>query len=104
MPGQEQQEILIQLAELQQQMKAMSTSVNDIKVSVEEVLSLDRTIAELAIHYQQQSKDIATQWTRIDANNKSIEAVDKKADEWINKGRGAWFTLAILGSLAQMAV
>ncbi len=104
MAGQEDKEMLVQLAELRQQMTNMSAAVDEIKSSVKEVITLDRTIAELSIHYQQQGKEIQTQWGKIDANHKDIEVVDKKADEWINKGRGAWFTLMIVGSLAQVVV
>lgn len=104
MPGQDDKEMLIQLAELRQQMTSMSTAVEEIKSSVKEVIALDRTIAELSIHYQMQSKEIQTQWGKIDTNHTAIEAVERKADGWINKGRGAWFTLMILGSLAQAAV
>ena len=96
--------MLVQLAELRQQMTSMSTAVEEIKSSVKEVIILDRTIAELSIYHQQTAKEIQTQWGKIDANHTDIEAVNKKADEWINKGRGAWATLMILGSLAQAAV
>lgn len=96
--------MLIQLAELRQQMVAMNTSVDEIKASVREVIQLDRTIAELSVHYQQQAKEIQTQWIKIDVDHKEIERVDKKADEFINKARGAWATLLILGSLAQAAL
>ena len=98
------QEVLIQLAELRAQMSSMSDSVNEIKSSVKEVIALDRTIAELSIHNQQQAREIQTQWNKIDSNQKDIEAVERKADEWINKGRGAWFTLMVLGGLAQIIV
>ena len=104
MPGQEEKEILVQLAELRQQMTNVNNAVDEIKSSVKEVLTIDRTIAELSIHYQQQAKEIQTQWGKIDADHKEIERVDKKADEFINKARGAWATLLILGSLAQAAL
>lgn len=104
MPGQEEKEMLIQLAELRQQMVAMNTSVDEIKASVREVIQLDRTIAELSIHYQQQAKEIQTQWVKIDTDHKEIERVDKKVDEFINKARGAWATLLILGALAQASL
>ena len=104
MQDMEEKEMLVQLAELRQQMTAMGNSVDEIKSSVKEVIALDRTIAELSIHYQMQSKEIQTQWGRIDTNHKNIDAVERKADEWINKGRGAWFTLMILGGVAQVAV
>jgi hypothetical protein len=97
-------EMLVQLAELRQQMTSMSNAVDEIKSSVKEVITLDRTIAELAIHYQQQSREIQTQWAKIDANHSEIEAVDRRAEAWINKARGAWFTGMILGSLAQIIV
>lgn len=104
MPGQEEKEILVQLAELRQQMTNVNNAVDEIKSSVKEVLSIERTIAELSIHYQQQAKEIQTQWGKIDSNNLATEAVDKKVDEFINKARGAWATLLILGSLAQAAL
>lgn len=104
MPGQEEKEILVQLAELRQQMTNVNNAVDEIKSSVKEVLTIDRTIAELSIHYQQQAKEIQTQWGKIDSNHLATEAVDKKADEFINKARGAWATLLILGSLAQAAL
>lgn len=104
MPGQEEKEILVQLAELRQQMTNVNNAVDEIKSSVKEVLTIDRTIAELSIHYQQQAKEIQTQWGKIDADHKEIERVDKKVDEFINKARGSWATLLILGSLAQAAL
>lgn len=104
MPGQEEKEILVQLAELRQAMVNINTSVDEVKASVKEVIQLDRTIAELSIYHQQTAKEIQTQWGKIDAQHLAIEAVDKKADEWINKGRGAWATLMILGGLAQATI
>lgn len=104
MPGQEEKEILVQLAELRQAVSNINSSVDEVKASVKEVITLDRTIAELTIYHQQTAKEIQTQWGKIDAQHLAIEDVNKKADEWINKGRGAWATLMILGSLAQAAV
>lgn len=104
MPGNEEKEMLVQLAELRQQMASMSKSVDEIKSAVKEVLSLDRTIAELSVHHQQTDREIQTQWKKIDDQHNATEAVDKKADEYINKARGAWSTLLILGSLAQAAL
>ena len=71
MPVQEEKEMLVQLAELRQQMAAMSNSVDEIKSAVKEVLGLDRTIAELTVHYQQQAREIQTQWGKIDAQDKA---------------------------------
>lgn len=104
MPGPEEQEILIQLAELRQQLNAVTSSMDEIKTSVKEVGSLNQVVAKLAVHLEQQQKDSSYQWERIDANRAAIEAVKENADAWINKGRGAWSTMLLLGSLAQVAI
>lgn len=96
--------MLVQLAELRQQMAYMSNSVDEIKSAVKEVLSLDRTIAELSVHHQQTAREIQTQWKKIDDQHKATEAVDKKADEWVNKARGAWWTAMLFGGLIQAGV
>lgn len=98
------EDLAVQLAKLQEQVASMAASVEDVRTSVREVLSLDRTIAELSVRHRQHASEIAQQWTRIDTLKGSVDATDKKSDEWINKARGAWFTAVILGSIAQIAV
>lgn len=104
MPATEEEKLLVQMAELRSQVSSLSNDIGEIKASVKEVITLDRTIAELTIYNQQHEAEIRTQWVKIDGCRTDIAKVDSKADEWINKGRGAWFTLMILGSLAQAAV
>jgi t-SNARE complex subunit (syntaxin) len=103
-PGSEDQEVLIQLAEMRQEMNSMGAALQEIKNTVKEVVTLDRTIAELSIYHQQQAKEIQTQWAKIDTQQKDIEKVERKSDEWINRARGAWSTGVILGSTAQIIV
>lgn len=98
------EDLAVQLAKLQEQVASMAASVEDVRTSVREVLTLDRTIAELNILHQQQSREVATMWAKIEAAKKDIDLVDRKADSWINKGRGAWFAAVLLGSIAQIAV
>ena len=98
------EDLAVQLAKLQEQVASMAASVEDVRTSVREVLSLDRTIAELSVMHRQQANEIAQQWTRIDTLKSALEVTDKKSDAWINKARGAWFTAVILGSIAQIAV
>ena len=97
-------EVKVQLAELNALVHSLAKSMEEIKTSVKEVVTLDRTIAELSTEHRHAVKEIHTQWVKIDDNQKDIEAVNRKTDEWINKGRGAWFTAMILGSLAQAAI
>ena len=98
------EDLAVQLAKLQEQVASMAASVEDVRTSVREVLSLDRTIAELSVMHRQQTSEITQQWARLDALKVSVDSTDRKTDEWINKARGAWFTAVILGGLAQIAV
>ena len=41
---------------------------------------------------------------KIDANAEDVKKANEKVDAWVNKGRGAWATLAILGGVVQMVV
>ncbi len=98
------EDLAVQLAKLQEQVASMAASVEDVRTSVREVLSLDRTIAELSVMHRQHTTEIAQQWTRINGLKTFVDVTDKKTDEWINKARGAWFTAVILGGLAQIAI
>ena len=98
------QEVLIQLAEMRQQMCSLNQSLDEMKMIVKEVLALDKAIAELSVRHKQTIEETGLQWSRIDALTMHVNQVDKKADEWINKGRGAWSTVIVLGSVIQAAV
>lgn len=100
----DEKEMMVQLAEMRGQMQSMATALEEIKESVKEVVTLDRTIAELSIHQQQSAKELQTQWSKIDEIQRTNSLTDRKVEEWTNKARGAWFTAVLLGSLAQAAV
>ena len=104
-----------QLAQIHEQIKNLATTVNDVKVSVGEVAALDRTLAELAVRHVQMDKEVALQWSKLSTCITEVAAVDSKvmhqiqtvnskADEWINRARGAFWTALMLGSFAQTVV
>ncbi len=104
MTQQNESDMLVQLALMRQQVGTMSTTVDEIKSSVSGVALLDKTISELMILHQQQIKENTSQWKKIDANTEGVRNANQKVDAWVNKGRGAWATLAILGSIVQVVV
>jgi len=104
MSQQNESDMLVQLALMRQQMGTMSSTVDEIKASVSGVASLDKTISELTILHQQQIKENLSQWQKIDANADAVRKANEKVDAWVNKGRGAWATLAVLGGVVQLVV
>lgn len=101
---QNESDIIVKLALVSQQVNAMSGTVEEIKATVSEVATLNRTIGELTLMYKQQLQENATQWQKIDANAEGVRLAHEKVDAWVNKGRGAWATLAILGGVVQVLV
>lgn len=97
-------QIITQLAGLTQQMQSVIGSIEELKATTKEGAVVGQAVAELAIHYRQQSKDIAALESAHESCRSSVVTVDRKADEWINKFKGSWFTLLLLGGLAQTIV
>jgi hypothetical protein len=100
----QQQQVLTELAVLKAQLSGVVSSIDEVKTSVGQVLVLDRTLAELSVRHEQQQRELATQWKRIDDVEKFQESTNAKADEWINRGRGAWYVAVALGSFVQVLV
>jgi len=96
--------VLIEIAQLREQVSSIAGNLDDVKSSMKEVLVLDRTIAELGVRHEQQARELATQWTRIDALASAGAGTERKVDEWVNRGRGAWFVTMFLGAFAQSLV
>jgi len=96
--------VLIEIAQLREQVSSIAGNLDDVKSSMKEVLVLDRTIAELGVRHEQQARELATQWTRIDALASASAGTERKVDEWVNRGRGAWFVTMFLGAFAQSLV
>lgn len=101
---QNESDMLVKLALVSQQVNVMSGTVNEIKTTIMEFATLDKKLAELMILQQQQLNENTTQWQKIDATAEAAIKANEKVDAWVNKGRGAWATLAILGGVVQVAV
>ena len=97
-------QIIRQLSGLVHQMEAVILSIEELKAATKEGTAVAKSVAELTIHHIQQAKDIAALEVANDDCKASVITVDRKADEWINKFKGSWFTLLLLGGLAQTIV
>jgi hypothetical protein len=96
--------VLVQLTELKQQLHAVASSVDEMKASMREVITLDKTLAELIIHQQNAAQQASASQRAIEKNALDIREVEQHTDAWINRARGAWWATALLASVAQAAI
>lgn len=131
--AEEQKEVAIELAQLKQQVKTVGENVAEIKATMTALISLDKTIAELAIYSKQTQDNIQLLWQRVEETKewqrqhehdtaqirKSIEdaideqrhecskevlVTDRKVEAWINQARGASWASGIILGLVQIAL
>jgi regulator of replication initiation timing len=91
------------LAQLKEQVANVAASVDAIKISVAQVVVLDRTIAELNIHNQNLRDDVKMLWVRSDAHKDkhdqlktADDTIDGKVEALSNRARGAMWVLGIM--------
>lgn len=115
MPADDLTTVPAQLAQIHEQIKGLASAMDEIKTSVREVATLDKTIAQLAIKHEQVDAQIVRNSNVIEScvqslvklDSESVERtalVNSKADEWINKARGAWWTAMLLGGFMQVVI
>lgn len=121
------QNVVVELAQLKEQVKAVGENVSEIKATMTAIISLDKTIAELAIYSKQTQDNIQLLWSKYDdvktwqqahehhssdvrksiseaidqtkaECSREILVTDRKVDAWINQAKGAsWASGVILG-------
>lgn len=111
--------LAVELAQLREQMKGIAVSVESIKESVSQIMTMDKSIAELLIHTEQVKKEAGMLWDRVDELkqwdikhdhesglkqaevNVQISLVDSKIEAVVNKGRGALWIGSMLFIVVQ---
>lgn len=88
--------VAVELAALKEKVGSMLTTVEDIKTAVQQIVAIDRTVAQHSIHLDQTRKDIGTVFARIDEGKiadeqlgKTIAMVAEKGEEFKNQWSGA---------------
>lgn len=133
MADEQDQKVAVELAQLKEQVKTVGENVSEIKATMTALISLDKTIAELAIYSKQTQDNIRLLWERhdevkswqsahesdtarirkeledaIDTQKgecaKEILVTDRKVDAWINQAKGASWAAGIILGVVQVAV
>lgn len=100
----EQQEFAIELTQLREQIKSVASDIGDIKTAISQIVTLDKTLAELTIHNQMAQKNMDALWTKYDELKTKTTTMDHDVKSFVNKFRGGAWVMGIMGGAVQAAV
>ena len=110
-PMSAEQDLAVQMAALREQMKNMASSVEAIKISVAQIVPLDKTIAELSIHKDSTQRDLDLLWTRHDQCKErddklkvDIDGVDSKIEAFQNSFNGGMKVFLAMFGIVQACI
>lgn len=122
-----------ELAKLTIELKSLHLSVDEIKSSLQTLVTLDKMLSELTIHSNQTRENVSKLWQRYDAVkqwqqdhsnyatlireemdnamtkveqalSRDVNNIDKKVDAWTNRVSGATMVLGFVASFIQLTV
>jgi hypothetical protein len=114
--------IAVEMAQIRAQVDMVAKNVEDIQTSVKQIITLDKTIAELAVYstqtketlsgLQNRSEEVRDWMSRHEAQSlrdeariiELIDRVDEKLDAVVNKGRGALYVGGLLFTISQAMI
>ena len=100
----EQQEFAIELSQLREQIKFVASDIGDIKTAISQIVTLDKTLAELTIHNQTAQKNMDALWVKYDELKSDTTTMDHEIKSFVNRFRGGAWALAIMGGAVQTVV
>ena len=118
----DEQNVAVELAQLREQVKAIGENVFSIKATMSTIVTLEKTLAELAIYSRQTQNDVRLLWERAEESNarqaalardlsavrdevrEEIDSTDRKVESWINQAKGAAWSSGIILSVVQVVV
>ena len=100
----EQQEFAIELTQLREQIKSVATDIGDIKTAISQIVTLDKTLAELTIHNQTAQKNMDALWVKYDELKSKTTTMDHEVKSFVNRFRGGALVLGLMGGAVQAAV
>ena len=100
----EQQEFAIELSQLREQIKFVASDIGDIKTAISQIVTLDKTLAELTIHNQTAQKNMDALWTKYDELKTKTTTMDNEVKSFVNRLRGGALVIGVMGGAVQAAV
>lgn len=100
----EQQEFAIELTQLREQIKSVASDIGDIKTAISQIVTLDKTLAELTIHNQMAQKNMDALWVKYDELKSKTTTMDHEVESFVNRFHGGARVIALMSGVAQAAV
>lgn len=100
----EQQEFAIELTQLREQIKSVASDIGDIKTAISQIVTLDKTLAELTIHNQMAQKNMDALWVKYDELKSKTTTMDHEVESFVNRFHGGARVMALMSGVAQAAV
>lgn len=118
----DEQNVAVELAQLREQTKAIGENVSSIKATMSTIVTLEKTLAELAIYSRQTKNDVRLLWERVEESSaqhtalsreltsvhKEVRAeigeTDRKVEAWINQAKGAAWSFGLILGVVQIIV
>ena len=100
----EQQEFAIELSQLREQLKFVASDIGDIKTAISQIVTLDKTLAELSIHNQLAQKNMDALWTKYDELKTKTTTMDHEVKDFVSRFRGGAWVMGLMGGAVQATV
>lgn len=100
----EQQEFAIELTQLREQINSVATDIGDIKIAISQIVTLDKTLAELTIHNQTAQKNVDALWVNYNELKSKTTTMDHEVKSFVNRFRGGALVLGLMSGAVQAAV
>ena len=116
------QNVAVELAQLREQVRSIGENVSSIKATMSTIVTLEKTLAELAIYSRQTQNEVRLLWERAEESNarqaalardlsavreevrQEIDYTDRKVEAWINQAKGAAWSSGIILGVVQVVV
>ena len=107
----EDQDVAVAIAQMREQMNGVMGTLEEIKESMAQLISIDRTVAELLIHKDSAKRDIEMLWTRLDDAKvrddklkERIDIVDREHEKFVNTFNGGMRVFLTIAGILQASV
>ena len=107
----EDRDVAVAIASLQEQMNGVMGTLEEIKESMAQLISIDRTVAELLIHKDSAKRDIEMLWVRHDEAKarddklkERIDEVDRGHEKFVNTFNGGMRVFLAIAGILQASI
>ena len=89
----------VKMAAMEQQMTALHTSMNDIKIGLSGLIQLREDLVKFSAHHEQFRAETKTMWNKIDSTRQDLETLKATINNWQGRLQMGAAILSIVGAV-----